>query len=328
MIVVTGGAGFIGSAIIWRLNKDGFDRIMVVDSLGRDEKWRNLLNLKFIDFEDKERFIKELERGGFNDSVEGIIHMGACSSTIERDADFLIQNNYEYTKRLAIWCLRNDKRFVYASSAATYGDGREGFSDDHRVLERLRPLNIYAYSKHLFDLWAFKNGLLNRIAGLKYFNVFGPNEYHKGEMRSVVHKAFEQIKKEGRVRLFKSYNPKFKDGGQMRDFIYIKDAVEMTLFIYNTPGANGIFNVGTGIARSFYDLAVAVFRAMGREEDIEYIEMPESIRDKYQYLTRAEMGKLYRLGYNKRILSLEEAVEDYVKNYLSTQDPYLGKELD
>jgi ADP-L-glycero-D-manno-heptose 6-epimerase len=323
MIIITGGAGFIGSALIWGLNKHSFDNIIVVDSLGIDEKWKNLVNLKFSDFEDKENFILKLEKGNFGNLIDGIVHMGACSSTTEKDADFLLHNNYEYTKRLALWCIRNNKRFVYASSAATYGDGSKGFSDDHTLLHSLKPLNMYAYSKHLFDLWALRGGLLNQIAGLKYFNVFGPNEYHKGEMRSVIHKAFDQIKETGKVKLFKSHNPKFKDGWQMRDFVYVKDAVNMTLFIYNNHAANGIFNIGTGIARSFYDLAVAVFKAIGVEENIEYIDMPDSIRDKYQYLTQADMTKISHIGYNKKRFSLEEAIDDYVKNYLMTEDPYL-----
>lgn len=320
MIVVTGGAGFIGSALIWGLNQHGFDDIVVVDSLGEDEKQKNLANLKFADFVDKDDFVKELEQ--FKE-IEGIIHMGACSSTTESNTDFLMQNNYEYTKRLALWSLENNKRFVYASSAATYGDGSRGFSDSHQLLPEFKPLNAYASSKYLFDLWAWRKGLLERIAGLKYFNVFGPNEYHKGEMQSVVCKTFEQIKATGKMKLFKSHHPEYKDGWQLRDFIYIKDAVEMTLYIYEKHETNGIFNIGTGKARSFFDLTVTVFKATGREPQIEYIDMPENIRDKYQYFTQARMEKLHKAGGKGSLHSLEEAVTDYVQNYLMADDSYL-----
>jgi len=329
MIVITGGAGFIGSALIWGLNKRGFSNILVVDSLGNTNKWKNLVGLKFADYMDKNEFITKLEQGNLTRDIEGIIHMGACADTTQKDADFLLSNNYEYSKHLAGWCIENHKRFIYASSAATYGDGRERFSDDHSILPRLRPLNIYGYSKHLFDLWALRNGYLDRIAGLKYFNVFGPNEYHKGEMRSVAHKAFEQIKTTGKVRLFKSYRPEFKDGWQMRDFIYIKDVVEITLFVFDNPDANGIINVGTGNARSFYDLALAIFRSLNLEPNIEYIDMPEHIRAHYQYFTQADVGKLHSLGYRKETYSLEESIDDYVKNYLLKEDnPYLGNGQD
>ncbi len=296
-----------------------------MDSLGKDERWCNLRNLRFLDYMDKDDFLERMERGDFRGKLEGILHMGACSDTLERDAGFMLRNNYEYTKRLALASLRDGIRFLYASSAATYGDGSRGFSDDHSQLPKLKPLNIYAYSKHLFDLWALRNDLLGRIAGLKYFNVFGPNEYHKGEMRSVVLKTFEQARREGKVKLFKSHNPAFRDGEQRRDFIYIKDAVDMTLFIYE-KGAVGIFNVGTGKARTFKDLALATFQAMAREPRIEYMDMPPEIRDKYQYFTQADIGKLRGLGYDKPTTQLEEAVYDYVRNYLLTDDPYLGKE--
>lgn len=327
MIVITGGAGFIGSALVWGFNQRGYDDILIVDELGCDEKWKNLVNLKFADFVHKDEFIPRLEKGKFSGKIDGILHMGACSSTTEQDADFLLRNNFEYTRQLALWAVEKGKRFVYASSAATYGDGTQGFSDEHSLLPRLKPLNMYAYSKHLFDLWALRNGLLNKIAGIKYFNVFGPNEYHKGDMRSVVHKAFEQIQATGKVRLFKSHIPEYKDGWQLRDFLYIKDAVDMTLFIFEQTDARGIFNVGTGKARSFYDLVVAVFNAMGKEPVIEYFDMPPAIREKYQYFTQAEITKLQNLGYKREATSLEDAISDYVKNYLLTDDPYLGKEV-
>ena len=324
MIVVTGGAGFIGSALIWGLNKNSYNDILVVDALGSDERWKNLVNLQFYDFVHKADFIVRLERGDFGHAIDGIIHMGACSSTTEKNADFLLENNYEYSKRLAKWCIQRQRRFVYASSAATYGDGTRGFSDEHAGLADLKPLNMYGYSKQLMDLWAFNKGHLKTIAGLKYFNVFGANEYHKEDMRSVVHKAFEQILNGGSVRLFKSYQTEYKDGWQLRDFLYIKDAVAMTLFVYEHGDINGIFNIGTGTARSFYDLVAAVFNALGKEISIDYIKMPESIRDKYQYYTCAEMDKLRRTGFDKPLFSLEEGISDYVKNYLLSSDLYLG----
>ena len=325
MIVVTGGAGFIGSALVWGLNKRGREDILVVDVLNKEDNdsWeQNLSNLKFKDFIDKDEFFESLEAWG-SWEIEGILHMGAISSTTESNVRLLLRNNYEYTKSLAIWCMRNRVRFVYASTAATYGDGSYGFSDEHSLLPLLKPLNNYGYSKHLFDLWALRSGTLEKITGLKYFNVFGPNEYHKKEMRSVVYKAFEQIRKEGKVSLFKSYNPEFRDGEQMRDFIYIKDAVDITLFIYEMKEATGIFNVGTGKARSFLDLTLAVFEAMGKKPVIEYIEMPESIKEKYQYFTQAEIGKLKRLGYRKKLYSLEEGIKEYVQEYLLSENKYL-----
>ncbi len=346
MIIVTGGAGFIGSAIVWGLNRRGCDKILIVDVLDKCKKCKNLAHLKFEEFVDKDEFIEKLKQGKFGDTIEGIIHMGAESSTTVYDTDYLMQNNYEYTKRIAIWCIKNDKRLVYASSAATYGDGKEGFSDEHSYLEKLKPLNPYAQSKHLLDLWAYRQGLLESIAGLKFFNCFGPNEYHKGNMRSVALQAFEQIKREGKVRLFKSYNPQYKDGYQMRDFIYVKDAVDMTLFIFENKEANGIFNIGTGKAESFHELVTSVFEAMGEEVNpvrdktlkvpvdcpwqpvsngvnIEYIDMPESIKDKYQYFTQADITKLKKAGYKKKIHILKGAVSDYVRNYLLNDALYL-----
>ena len=233
-----------------------------------------------------------------------------------------IQNNYKYTQVLARWCMRNGKKLVYASSAATYGDGAAGFDDSHESLEHLRPLNMYAFSKQLFDLWALRTGALDRIAGIKFFNVFGPNEYHKQDMRSVAHKAFGQIREAGRLKLFRSYKKEYPDGGQLRDFIYIKDAVDMTLFAYE-KGLAGIYNAGTGKARSFFDLGTAVFGAMGKKANIEYMDMPEGIRDKYQYYTQAKMEKIKKAGYNAGIRTLEDGVEDYVKNYLMKEDVYL-----
>lgn len=311
-IVVTGGAGFIGSNVVKELNNLGIEKVIIVDNLGSTEKWKNIVDLSFEDYIHKDEFIEKLTKGMFNHSVQSIIHLGAKSSTTEKDVNFLMKNNYEYTKILAKWALANNVRFIYASSAATYGDGSMGFSDEHSLIPKLRPLNAYGFSKQIFDLWALRNGVLNRIVGLKYFNVFGPREWHKADMRSMVLKAYEQIKKEGKIRLFKSYNPAYKDGEQLRDFIYIKDAVSMTLFFLEKPELNGIFNVGTGTPRSWNDLAMAVFNALKLKPNIEYIDMPEELKGKYQYFTKAEMGKIKAAGYSKPTMSLEEAVKDYV----------------
>lgn len=291
MIVVTGAAGFIGSAVIWALNQLGNQNILAVDVLNESDSWKNLINLRFSDYLDRDDFIAQLEQDRLSE-IEGVVHLGACSSTTVRDAGFLMKNNYEYTRRLCQWCLSHQKRFVYASSAATYGDGSRSFDDGHDKLDQLQPLNAYGFSKHQFDRWACLHGVLDRIVGVKYFNVYGPNEYHKDDMRSVVHKAFEQIRQTGLVRLFKSHRPDYQDGRQLRDFIYVKDAVAITLALYDNPKAAGLFNVGTGQARSFYDLVTAVFAAMGRKPNIEFIDMPESIRDRYQYFTQANNAKL------------------------------------
>jgi len=323
MIVVTGAAGFIGSAVIWALNKQQQANILAVDVLNASDSWKNLVNLRFADYLDRDDFIVQLTQGRLNAEIEGVIHLGACSSTTMCDAGFLMKNNYEYTRRLCQWCLEHGKRFVYASSAATYGDGARGFDDDHDNLDPLQPLNAYGFSKHQFDRWAKHHGVLDRIVGLKYFNVYGPNEYHKDDMRSVVHKAFGQIQQTNLVKLFKSHRSDYQDGRQLRDFIYVKDAVAATLALYQHPAAYGIFNVGTGQARSFYDLTVATFQAMDREPRIEFIDMPESIRDRYQYFTQANNEKLRRLGIAPTY-SLEQGISDYVKNYLLQADPYLG----
>jgi ADP-L-glycero-D-manno-heptose 6-epimerase len=316
MIVITGGAGFIGSMIIAALNDRGMSDIIVVDELAFDQKWKNLRNLIFADYVEKGDFLQMVLDGKTPDDIEAVLHMGACTSTTETDASFLISNNFEYTKHLADWTAAAGIRFIYASSAATYGDGRKGFVDDEGKICELRPLNMYSYSKQLFDLWAHKRGLLKKIAGLKYFNVFGPNEYHKADMRSFVLKAFEQIKASGRVGLFKSHDPKYADGEYMRDFIYVKDAVDMTLFFLDHPQIAGLFNIGTGKARSWNDLVRVVFAAMNKKAKIEYIEMPESIRNQYQYFTQADIRKLRKAGYEKETSTLEDAVKDYVQNYL------------
>jgi len=322
MIVVTGGAGFIGSAIVWELNRRGEKEIVIVDELGADEKWKNLVGLQYEDFVNKQKFIDSINKGTFI-NADAIIHMGANSSTTEKDADHLFNNNYLYTKTLAEYCLKNNIRFIYASSAATYGDGSLGFNDDESKCDTLRPLNMYGYSKSIFDIWAVNQDVFSKIVGLKYFNVFGPNEYHKGDMRSVVHKAFGQVRDTGKVKLFKSGNPKYKDGEQMRDFVYVKDAVDMTLHFLDKKNVNGLFNIGSGKARTWNDLVTALFKAMEKPVNIEYIDLPGHLADKYQYFTEANLSKLKGAGYKKEIASLENGINDYVKNYLLSKI-YLG----
>jgi ADP-L-glycero-D-manno-heptose 6-epimerase len=255
--------------------------------------------------------------------IDAVIHLGASSSTTETNCDYLMSNNLEYSKAMCRFALDRNARFVYASSAATYGNGDQGFDDAYESLEKLYPMNMYGYSKHLFDLWVKKDQLLDKVVGLKFFNVFGPNEYHKDDMRSVVCKAFTQIKKEGQLKLFKSYHPDYAHGEQMRDFVYVKDCAQIIDWLLKNPQVGGIFNVGTGQARTWNDLGRAVFSAMGQEPQIEYIDMPESIRDKYQYYTCANLDRLVGRGCDVHFRSLEEGVEDYVRNYLMTHQPYL-----
>ncbi len=325
MIIVTGGAGFIGSAFVWKLNQEGIDNIIIVDRLGTSDKWKNLVNLRFVNYIHKDDFLEMMDTDMVPFKIDAIIHMGACSSTTERDADYLWHNNFVYTKMMAEWALERDVRFIYASSAATYGDGTRGFTDNHKTIDDLRPINMYGYSKQVFDLWVLRQKLEHKVAGIKFFNVFGPNEYHKGDMSSVILKAFHQIKETGKVKLFKSYKKEYEDGGQMRDFVYIKDCVKVMWWLYKNPKANGIFNVGTGKARTWNDLIKAVFTAMKKKTNIEYIAMPEALRNQYQYFTEAEMGKLKKAGCPVKFSSLEESVRDYVVNYLQKTDPHLGK---
>ena len=316
-VLVTGAGGFIGSALVHALNQRGIDQIIVTDCLGEDEKWRNLLPLAFEDYVPAQEFLDGIESdpdrfGRF----AAVFHLGACSSTTVTDADFVLRNNFAYTKSLCRWALFSGSRFVYASSAATYGDGSAGMDDKATDIARLRPLNLYGYSKHLFDLYAMREGILDDIVGIKYFNVFGPNEYHKGDMRSLVCKAFDEIQKTGRIRLFKSYKPEYPDGGQMRDFVYVKDAVDMTLHLAETENAGGLYNIGSGTARTWIDLANALFAALGKKPEIEFFDMPESIRHQYQYYTCADISKLRATGYEKPATTLEDSVADYAVNYL------------
>jgi ADP-L-glycero-D-manno-heptose 6-epimerase len=318
MIVVTGGSGFIGSSLVGRLNRKGSTDILVVDHLGESEKWKNLVPLRFADYLDRQEFIARLERGDFGNGIEAIFHLGACSATTEKNADFLMENNYRYTARIAAWREEHPAcRLIYASSAATYGDGSRGYKDDEAMLETLRPLNMYGYSKHLFDCLAKKKGWLGHIVGLKYFNVYGPNEYHKGDMRSVINKSYAGVRDQGTMKLFKSHRPDFADGEQKRDFIYVKDALAMTLFFLEHREVNGIFNIGTGVPRSWNDVANALFTAAEKPLSIEYVPMPETIREKYQYYTCADLTRLRAAGCSHRCENLDDSVADYVRNYLA-----------
>ena len=313
--IVTGGAGFIGSNVVQALNDRGETDILVVDDLNSPLKERHLSRLKYSAYLDKRELRPALRNGQFAEAT-AIFHLGACSSTTEKNADYLADNNTAYTRVLAEWCLAGGRRFVYASSASTYGAGECGYSDDEAVIPRLKPLNLYGQSKQAFDLIALEKGWFRQIVGLKFFNVFGPNEDHKGSMRSMIHQAYGQILQSGRIRLFKSYHPDYPDGGQLRDFVYVKDVVAEILYFHDNPTRNGIFNCGTGKARSWLDLGNAVFHAMGREPDIEFIDMPEQLRAHYQYFTEADMAKARAAGFNHAFLPLEDAVADYVRNHL------------
>ena len=323
--IVTGASGLIGSAAVWALNKAGEHDILAVDHLGSSEKWKNLRALRFTDYMERDTFMEYLLQGDILDGVQGIIHMGACSSTTETDATYLVHNNFEYTKTLAELAAAKGIRFIYASSAATYGDGEQGYKDDESQIEKLRPLNMYGYSKQMFDLWAKKNGLLKEITGVKFTNVYGPNELHKGGMRSMVCRSFEQIRDNGCVNLFKSYHPDYADGEQKRDFLYVKDAVDMVLFLLERKNLTGLYNIGSGKAETWNQLATAAFAAMGREVRINYIEMPEHLKGKYQYYTCADMTKMRAAGYTKEPTSLEDAIRDDIQVYLQP-GKFLGDE--
>lgn len=326
MIVVTGGAGFIGSALVWKLNESDHEDILVVDELGTDHKWRNLAKRRIKDVLHKDDFLTWLERS--KEAIEAVFHMGACSSTTEQDADYLIRNNHQYSVRLFEYCRDRAIPYIYASSAATYGAREKDFSDDHDLtLRELQPINKYGFSKHLFDCWALRQKKAPPFwAGLKFFNVYGPNEYHKGAQASVVFHAFPQIRDKGALRLFKSYKAGIADGDQRRDFVYVKDVVNVMDHLWRQGHASmsGIYNCGTGEARAFLDLGRATFAAMGKKPAFEMIEMPENIRSQYQYFTAADLTKLrHKAGYKAPFMSLEEGVRDYVQNYLTKDDAYL-----
>ena len=312
-ILITGAAGFIGSALCHELNQRGYENLILIDALGSDEKWKNLVPLRFADFYAAADLNAALADHG---DIATIFHLGACSATTERDAAYLMENNTRTTRRLCEWALAGGRRFVYASSAATYGDGTHGMEDGTERLESLRPLNMYGYSKHLFDLYAKRNGWFDRIVGLKYFNIFGPNEFHKGDMSSVVLKSYPKIRDESHVTLFRSHHADYGDGEQQRDFLYVKDAVDATLHLAATSTANGLFNIGSGVASTWIDLVTPMFAAMEKPVDIRFVDMPEHLRGKYQYHTCADITRLLATGWGGPGFSLSAAVVDYVKNHL------------
>lgn len=330
MIIITGACGFIGSALVKKFNDLGKEDLILVDRMRDGAKWMNLRGLKFYEFINADEFIEaDILNSVFDEGVEAIYHMGACSDTTERNVDYLMKNNVEYTQILFRFCSEYNVPICYASSAATYGDGELGYNDDENELAKLMPLNAYGYSKQLVDEWVLKQEKKpDAWYGVKFFNVYGPNEYHKGKMSSVVYQAFNQIKEVGKVKLFKSYKDGFKDGEQLRDFVYVKDVVDamISLIHYEHNGPSGIYNLGTGKARSFIDLVRATFKAMDEAENIELIEMPESLRDQYQYFTEANMNKLSKTLPHIKFHTLEEGVADYVQNHLMQKNQYLVKE--
>ena len=331
-ILVTGGAGLIGSAIVFELNQRGYRNIVIADHLGTSEKWQNLRALDFVDYYEKDDFYNLLTTKELDTKYQfsAIFHLGNCSDTTEADATYLIKNNFDFGKALTDYCERNGARMIYASSAATYGDGEAGFLDDENALLKLRPLNKYGYSKQIFDQYLLRTDRFAHPAtgasfvGVKYSNVFGPNEYHKAHMRSMLLRCYEQITANGCVRLFKSYRPEYADGEQVRDFLYVKDAAKMTVFFMDEGSScTGLYNIGYGATRSWNDLAKAMFAAMGRPVNIEYIEMPETLRDRYQYYTCLDINKIRQAGYTASLTTLEDAAKDYV-SYLE-RGAHLGE---
>lgn len=328
LAVVTGGAGFIGSNIVANLTKTGIWAVVVCDWLGDDDKWRNLAKHNVAHVVVPEDLLTFLDKN--SGAIDVIIHMGAISSTTERDVDLIFRNNFVFSRDLWRWASRHQKRFIYASSAATYGDGSDGFSDEGTIvaLNRLRPLNPYGWSKHLFDQFVAReldNGRdhPSQWAGLKFFNVYGANEYHKGSMKSVVAQIFSKAARGEPVTLFRSHHPDYQDGGQLRDFIYVRDCSQVVSWLLDNPHVSGLFNLGTGNARSFADLAKAVFAALNRKAAIEYVDTPDEIRDRYQYYTQADMSKIRFAGYTHSFTALEDGIADYVRGYLTQDDPYL-----
>ncbi len=328
MIVITGGAGMIGSIMAWHLNnKLGRQDLVIVDRITHENQWQNLVHRHYAEYLDKDQLFDFLED---NDDITAVIHMGAISATTERDFNKLVADNMHYSQDLWSWCAEYEVPFFYASSAATYGGGEQGYDD--ASIENLRPLNGYGYSKHFFDQWvlqqvAQKQATPPAWAGFKFFNVYGPNEYHKERMASVAYHTFNQFKETGTMRLFKGTKAGVEDGMQLRDFVYVKDVADVMGFfleaaLKNKPVASAIYNIGTGQARSFKDLATNVMTSMTREPNITYIDMPQDLQGKYQYFTQAEMQKLRQAGYKKPFTTLEEGVKDYVQNYLMQEDPY------
>lgn len=324
MHVITGGAGFLGSALLWKLNSLGIEDIVVVDNLGKSDKWRNLVKSRYYDYIHRDRFREMLVKGSLPFKVDTVTHFGACSATTEQNADFLMENNFHYSRDLCRFAMEHGARFINASSAATFGAGENGFQDGAAVVPSLKPLNMYGYSKQLFDLWLLKEGLGDSIASLKFFNVYGPNEYHKGEMASVAGKIYGEISTTGKATLFASSDPALADGEQKRDFVYVKDCADLVAWLLlKAPDVNGIHNVGTGDAASFNRMARAVFAAMDMPPQIQYKPMPAILEGKYQNFTCADMGWFARAGYPGQFRQVEAGMQDYVRNYLAKADRYL-----
>lgn len=325
MIIITGGAGMIGSMIAWHLNQVlGRDDIIIVDRLHHPEQWQNLVHRRYAHYLDKDELLPWLEDAR---DIEAVIHMGAISATTERDFNKLVADNIHYSQALWAWCAKRDVRFLYASSAATYSDGELGYADDESRTDVYRPLNGYGYSKQFFDQWALRQvregkPVPPQWCGFKFFNVYGPNEYHKERMASVAFHSYNQFREHGTVKLFRSHLPEYKDGMQLRDFVYVKDAASVVAHFLQNPEYSGIYNVGSGQARAFKDLASAVMTSMGKSPDITFIDMPNDLQGKYQYFTEANMDKVRATGYSQPFHTLEEGVRDYVQNYLTQADPY------
>jgi ADP-L-glycero-D-manno-heptose 6-epimerase len=317
-IILTGGAGFIGSCLLKYLNEKGIRDILIVDNLN-DEKAKNLKNRKYCCYYQKEEFITKIEEKKIDKKFDFIIHLGACTNTREKNVEYIIKNNFIYSKKLAIFSLENDIPFIYASSASTYGREEKNFSDDEKNIENLIPVNLYGLSKHIFDLWVISNKLNERFVGLKFFNVYGPNEEHKKDMRSIISKGYRQIKEKGKISLFKSYREEYKDGEQRRDFIYVFDVCDVIWFFIENKDKSGIYNVGTGKATSFNEIAELLFKYMGLKKEIEYIDMPEDVKNYYQYFTRADIEKLRKAGYKKNFTDIEEGIKEYIKYLNSLQ---------
>ena len=324
MIIITGGVGFIGSILAWKLNELGRKDLLIVDQDAKNSpKWNNLKKHGFDSYLESGEFLTRLEKGEFNGKVDAVFHMGACSSTTEMDKAYLRENNSLYSERIARWCIDQKVYLSYASSAATYGAGEQGFSDEDALTPKLKPLNPYGQSKLDFDIWVLKNGLEKKVTGFRFFNVYGPNEYHKSSMRSMVHKGFEQIQSTGKIKLFKSYKKEYPDGGQRRDFVYVKDVIDAMIWFWHNPEKKGIYNLGSGKAQSWNELAEAMFQSCRKKKNIEYIEMPDSIKNQYQYFTEADLKKFSTAGCPTVFLNLAHGTADYVHNYLSKKDPYL-----
>ncbi|MDR1534127.1 MAG: ADP-glyceromanno-heptose 6-epimerase [Planctomycetota bacterium] len=327
MYIVTGGAGFIGSVLVWKLNRMGIGDVWIVDSLRRGDKWRNLAGLAFAELIQPGEFLETIRReGGLPAGAEALVHLGACSSTVEADADYLLENNFRYSRTVAEAALARGTRLIVASSAAVYGGGERGYGDGAGNLGSLRPLNMYGYSKLLFDRWAVASGSERRLASLRFFNVYGPNEYHKGDMASMVFRSYRGVAGGGPMTLFRSHRPDFADGEQKRDFVYVKDVVEVIWWLLENPGANGIMNVGSGEEETWNQLGRALFAAVGREPDLRYADMPANIRDRYQYRTRADIRRLRAAGCPVNFRPLAEGVRDYVANHLSRSNPWVDND--